>query len=205
MREFRNEKSARPSSGRAFLSSTEKGFRRILFFQGKMLPSLKAQLTFWILVISGVALDLWSKKAVFDWLEHQPNNRFSIINGFLEFVMALNDGAAFGLFTGKPYLLAAVSLIALIITFSIFLFSGTELKLVHIALGLFAAGICGNLYDRLFNNGMVRDFIDVVYWPGRHWPAFNVADSLLSIGVGLMIISCLFIDKSHQGRAQKHK
>ena len=205
MTDFKNEENARPSSGRAFLSNTVKGFRRTSFLQGIALPPLKAQLTFWILVVLGVALDLWSKKAVFDWLEHQPNNRFSVINGFLEFVRALNDGAAFGIFSEKPYLLAAVSIIALIIIFSIFLFSGTGLKLVHVALGLFAAGVCGNLYDRLFNNGMVRDFIDIVYWPGKHWPAFNVADSLLCIGVGLMIISCFFTEKSHPERAQQQK
>jgi signal peptidase II len=205
MAEYRHEKSARPSSGRAFLSHTEKGFRRTSFLRGIAFPSLKAQLTFWILVVFGVALDLWSKKAVFDWLEHQPDNRYSIIDGFLGFVTALNDGVAFGLFPGNPYKLAAVSIIALIIIFSIFLFSGPKQKLIHIALGLFAAGVCGNLYDRLFNDGRVRDFIDVVYWPGKHWPAFNVADSLLCIGVGLMIISCLFTDKSHSGRAQQHK
>ena len=205
MTEFKNEESARPSSGRAFLSNTKKGFRRTSFLQGIALPPFKAQLTFWILVVLGVTLDLWSKKAVFGWLEHQPNNRFSVINGILEFVMALNNGAAFGIFSGKPYLLAAVSIIALIMIFSIFLFSGNELKLIHIALGLFAAGVCGNLYDRLFNDGMVRDFIDVVYWPGKHWPAFNVADSLLCMGVGLMIISCFFTEKSPPEHAQQHK
>ena len=205
MKDFKKEENARPSSGRAFLSDTEKGFCRISFLHGIAFPPLTAHLIFWILTVSGAAFDLWSKKAVFDWLEHQPNNRFSIIDGFLEFIMALNNGAAFGLFSGTPYLLAAVSIFALIIIISIFLFSGTELKLVHIALGLFAAGVCGNLYDRLFNNGMVRDFIDVIYWHGKHWPAFNVADSLLCIGVGLMIISFFFIDKSHPGRAQQHK
>jgi len=47
------------------------------------------------------------------------------------------------------------------------------------------------LYDRIFNDGRVRDFIDIVYWPGKHWPAFNVADSLLVIAVGLIIASNL--------------
>lgn len=205
MTDFKKEDNARPSSGRAFLSNTEKGFCRISFLHGIAFPPLKAHLIFWILAVSGTALDVWSKKAVFDWLEHQPNNRVSLINGFLEFIMALNNGAAFGLFAGKPYLLAAVSIIALLIIISIFLFSGTEIKLVHAALGLFAAGVCGNLYDRLFNEGMVRDFIDVVYWPGKHWPAFNAADSLLCIGIGLMLIASFFIDKSHPGRARQHK
>jgi len=195
MPESKREDGARPSSGRAFLSNTEKGVRRASFWQGITLAPLKAQLTFWLLMVFGVVFDLWSKKAVFDFLEQQPNNRFTIIDGFLQLVRALNDGAAFGLFSGNPYLLAAVSIIALLIIFAIFFLSGAERKVVHVALGLFAAGVCGNLYDRIFNNGLVRDFIDVVYWPGRHWPAFNVADSLLCIGVGLMIISCFRVRK----------
>jgi len=189
----KDESSARPSSGRVFLQ------RRPL-----ALPGLKAHLVFWPLMAVGIALDLWSKRAVFDWLQQQGNS-ISIIDGFLRLVMALNDGAAFGLFSGKPYLLVAVSIVALIAIFVIFLFSGTERRLVHIALALFAAGVCGNLYDRIFNDGLVRDFIDVVYWPGRHWPAFNIADSMLCIAVGLLVISTFFTGKSFQKCGQQHK
>jgi signal peptidase II len=199
------EEGARPSSGRAFLSPNEKSTRCTSFWREIAVPPLKAQLIFWPLMVFGLTLDLWSKKAVFDFLEHQPRNSYSIIDGVLVFVRALNDGAAFGLFSGRPYLLGAVSIIALLVIITIFLFSGSERRLVHIALGLFAAGVCGNFYDRVFNDGMVRDFIDVVYWPGKHWPAFNVADSLLCVGVGLMIISCVLTDKSPQGHVQQHK
>lgn len=152
------------------------------------MPDLAAQLIFWPLMAAGLTLDLWSKRVVFDWLRQEQSNSVSIINGFLQLVMALNDGAAWGLLSGKSYLLAAVSVVALIVIFAIFLLGGTRQKLVHIALALFAAGVCGNLYDRIFNNGLVRDFIDV-YYRQYHWPAFNVADSMLCVGVGLMIIS----------------
>lgn len=189
----KEESSARPSSGRVFLK------RRPL-----VMPGLRAHLVFWPLMAVGIAMDLWSKRAVFDWLQQQGNS-ISIIDGFLRLVMALNDGAAFGLFSGKPYLLVAVSIVALIAIFVIFLFSGTERRFVHIALALFAAGVCGNLYDRIFNNGLVRDFIDVVYWPGRHWPAFNIADSMLCIAVGLLVISTFFTGKSFQKCGQQHK
>lgn len=205
MTEFKKEECARPSSGRAFLSDTKKSLRRTSFLRGFTVPPLKAQLIFWSLMILGLALDLWTKKAVFNFLEHQPHNRYSIIDGFLQLVAMENKGAAFGIAAGQRYLLMTVSVIALIAILGIFLYSGTERKLVHIALGLFAAGVCGNLYDRIFNDGMVRDFIDVVYWPGKHWPAFNVADSLLCVGVGLMIISCILTDKSPPERAQQHK
>jgi len=205
MTEFKKEESARPSSGRAFLSHTEKSPRCTPSWRGIAVPPLNAHIIFWSLLVFGLALDLWTKKAVFDLLEHQPHNRYSIIDGVLQFVRALNDGGAFGLFSGRSYLLGAVSVIALVAIITIFLFSGSERRIVHIALGLFAAGVCGNLYDRIFNTGLVRDFVDVVYWPGKHWPAFNVADSFLCIGVGLMIISCILIEKSPPGHAQQHK
>ncbi|MHC4112530.1 MAG: signal peptidase II [Planctomycetota bacterium] len=206
MTEFKKEESARPSSGRPFLSDTKKPLLSTPFLRGFVMPPLKAQLVFWPLMVLGLTLDLWSKRAVFDWLLQKQSSRISIIDGFLQFVVMENKGAAFGIASGQRYLLIMVSVIALIVIFGIFLFSGTERRLVHIALGLFAAGVCGNLYDRVFNNGgAVRDFIDVVYWPGKHWPAFNVADSLLCVGVGLMIISCILTDKSPQEHAQQHK
>ena len=173
----REESSARPSSGRAFL-------KRHPF----VLPDLAAQLIFWPLMAAGLTLDLWSKRAVFNWLEQKPGNSVSIIDGFLQLVRAENPGAAFGRFAGHSNLLMAVSVIALVVIFAVFLLGGTRQKLVHVALALFAAGVCGNLYDRIFNNGSVRDFIDV-YYRQYHWPAFNVADSMLCVGVGLMIIS----------------
>lgn len=205
MTEIKKAESVRPSSGRAFLSDNKKSPRCTSFLRGLSVPPMKAQLIFWSLTVFGLAIDLWTKKAVFDFLEHQPHNRYSIIGGVVQFVRALNDGSAFGLFSGRPYFLGAVSIIAIMAIIAVFLFSGSERRLVHVALGLFAAGVCGNFYDRVFNDGMVRDFIDVVYWPGKHWPAFNVADSLLCIGVGLMIISCIFTDKSPPERARQQK
>jgi signal peptidase II len=153
------------------------------------IPDWKAHLIFWTIAAIGIALDLWTKSAVFTWLEQKPGNSVPIIDGFLQLVMTVNPGAAFGLIAGRAYLLVIVSIIALIIILVFFFLGSPKQILVHIALALFAAGICGNLYDRIFNDGLVRDFIDVVYWPGRHWPAFNVADSLLCIGIGLLMLS----------------
>ena len=169
-----------------------------------VLPDLKAHLIFWSIAIGGLLVDIWTKTAVFEWLGQRPSQNFSIINGFLRFIMALNNGAAFSFLAGKTYLLTAVSVVALIVVFGIFLFSGTPYRSIHIALGLFTGGICGNLYDRIFNDGLVRDFIDV-YIGNMHWPTFNVADILLCVGVGVMIISILITEKSSQKHAQQHK
>jgi signal peptidase II len=102
--------------------------------------------------------------------------------------MRQNSGAAFSIATGQTSLLIMVSIVALIVVVAIFLFGNIHRKITQIALALFTAGIIGNLYDRFFNDGFVRDFIDVVYWPGKHWPAFNVADSMLCVAVGLLIV-----------------
>ena len=205
MTEYKKEERARTSSCRVLLSDTKKPLHCTSSRKGIAVPPLNAQLIFWPLMLIGLTLDLWSKKAVFVWLKEQQSHSISIINGFLQFVEEQNPGAAFGIAAGQRYMLITISVIALIAIFGIFFYSGKERKIVHIALGLFAAGVCGNLYDRLFNNGMVRDFIDVVYWPGRHWPAFNVADTLLCIGVGLMIISTLLTGKSPPEHAQQQK
>lgn len=131
--------------------------------------------------------DLWSKKAVFDWLKTQPGRSVSVIDGLFRLVTAENPGAAFGIAGGQRWLLIAVSVIALIIIFAVFFLGRPGKKLTCVALGLFAAGVLGNFYDRLFHAGRVRDFIDL-YRHDWHWPAFNVADTMLCVAVGLLAI-----------------
>ncbi|MBN1508790.1 MAG: signal peptidase II [Sedimentisphaerales bacterium] len=169
------------------------------------LPDAKAHLIFWVIVVLGLALDLWTKRAVFTWLEYEPGQGTEIVDGFLSFRLALNDGAAFGIATGRYLFLVAVAALALIVILSVFLFGRAQQRIVQAALGLFAAGVSGNLWDRLFNGGRVRDFIDVVYWPGRHWHTFNVADVMLCVAVALLILATLFTDSSCQIRVQPQK
>lgn len=183
--------SARQSSSRAFLNRLQLA-----------LPDSKTQIIFWSFTAGGLALDVWTKKAVFNWLEYRGS--VTIINGFLQLVRALNNGAAFGIFAGMPYFLTAISIIALVVIFAVFLFGPRQSKLFNTALGILAAGVSGNLYDRIFNGGLVRDFIDV-YYRSYHWPAFNVADALLCIGVGLVIISTFITQKSTRRHARQRK
>jgi signal peptidase II len=169
------------------------------------LPDVKAHVIFWTILFLGLAMDLWTKRAVFAWLEHKPEQSAEIIDGFLSFRLALNDGAAFGIATGRYSFLVGVSVLALIVILGVFFFGRAQQRSVQVALGLFAAGVSGNLWDRLFNQGQVRDFIDVVYWPGRHWHTFNVADAMLCVAVGLLILATLLTDSSCQTRAQPRK
>jgi signal peptidase II len=167
-----------------------------------VLPDTKAHLIFWSLAMGGLTLDLWTKKAVFDWLKSYE--KYSVVDGFLQFVPALNNGAAFGWFAGRSHFLAAVSIGAVIAILAVFLFGGNRQRLVQIALGLFAAGVCGYLYDRIFNGGAVRDFIDV-YYRNFHWHTFNIADALLCLGVGALIISTFFTEKPDRKHDPQHK
>ncbi len=154
------------------------------------LPDKTAHLIFWPIVVFGVVADLWTKSAIFKWLLTQPNEEYSVIEGIFKLVRWLNDGAAFSIAEGQRGMLVTVSAIALVVVIGIFLFGKVHHRLMQVALALFASGIIGNFYDRAFNNGFVRDFLDFA-WNGHHWPAFNIADSMLCIAVGLLLISNL--------------
>jgi len=148
---------------------------------------LRDNFVFWPLVILGLTFDLWSKKAVFEWLQNTYPPVHVVISGFLRLVVQENTGAAFGIASGQRVLLTLVSLVAAIAVLGFFFFGRQNGAPLTVALALFLAGILGNAYDRIFNNGMVRDFIDV-YYKDLHWPAFNVADSMLCTAVFLLLI-----------------
>jgi signal peptidase II len=166
---------------------------------------MTAHLIFWSILLVGLVLDLWTKQAVFTWLEDKPGQGAEILDGFLAFRMALNTGAAFGIASGRLPFLIGVSVVALIVILGVFFFGGARQRTAQVALGLFAAGVSGNLWDRLFNEGQVRDFVDIVYWPGRHWHTFNLADTMLCVAVLLLVVATLFTDSSGQKRVPPQK
>lgn len=166
-------------------------------FLDKQLSVASAHLLFWPVFCLGLAVDLWSKSAVFKWLSSQAAQRYSVIDGFFQLVVVENRGAAWGLAADKTMSLVVISVLAIIIVFAMFLF-GRKLQIpVVLALGLFTAGISGNLYDRLFNDGRVRDFLDF-YYADWHFPAFNIADSMLTIAVFILILMTVFCPKQKQ-------
>ena len=105
---------------------------------------------------------------------------------FLNIVHVENKGAAFGMFAGLGNLMfIAVAAIAVIV---ILIYLAKSPKGIETyALSLVLGGAVGNLIDRI-RIGKVIDFIDV-FVKDWHWPAFNVADSALTVGVGLFIIA----------------
>ncbi len=113
-----------------------------------------------------------------------------IIDGFLSLTYVRNTGAAFGLFAGsaeifrRPFLIV-VSLVAIGFIFILLRRLADHEIGLSTALAFIVSGAIGNLIDRLLY-GEVIDFIDC-FWGRYHWPAFNVADSFITIGVGLTI------------------
>jgi len=162
-------------------------------------------LIFWPLLLAGLAADLGTKRAVFAWLRDRPGQSTEILDGFLSFRLALNTGAAFGLASGRLTFLVGVSVLALLIILGVFFFGSVRQRMVQVALGLFGAGVSGNLWDRLFNGGQVRDFIDVVYWPGRHWHTFNIADAMLCVAVGVLVVATFLTRSSDRTHAPLQK
>ncbi len=137
----------------------------------------------------GLSADLWTKHLAFAKLGYGLNSHpVVLIPDVLQLRTTLNPGAVFGVGPGLAPLFILISLVA--IGFVVYVFMNTQRGqwVMHIALGLILAGAMGNLYDRAFNGGKVRDFILLHYWP---W-IFNLADAMLCIGVPLLVICWLF-------------
>lgn len=142
------------------------------------------------------ALDQFTKFLVNHYLP--PWDERIIIPGFFKLVHWGNTGAAWSLFTDRNGLLAIVGIVALFVLFRNRRHFDVHTKLGQLALGLIFGGILGNLTDRLAH-GKVTDFI-YFYMDRRGgtpigFPAFNVADSAICIGVGLIFLSTLKNDR----------
>ena len=119
-----------------------------------------------------------------------------VIPGFFNLTYVRNKGAAFGILSGmhgawRAVFFIIVSLIALSALVVLIRKTGERLSLV--AYALIGGGAVGNLIDRV-RFGEVVDFVDW-YFRSFHWPAFNVADSAITVGVGLLVIEMLFLQK----------
>ena len=126
---------------------------------------------------------------------HIPlNYSVKVVAGFFNLTHIRNSGVAFGIFSEqtselKPYLLIFVSIIAIIAILVIFHQTEREKKLVQTGLVLVFSGAIGNLIDRVLHKEVI-DFIDI-FLGNKHWPAFNIADACITIGVMLLAADML--------------
>src|SRR6202171_3375846 len=118
-----------------------------------------------------------------------------VIPGFFRIIHTENRGAAFGLFADSPSewkvgLLILFSLVALLIVSALLWKNSHSLTSTGIGLSLILGGAIGNLWDRLVSRHVV-DFL--LFYIGSHqWPAFNVADSAIVVGAGLLGFEVVF-------------
>ncbi len=134
-----------------------------------------------------ILLDLWTKSLVLSRI--QLHEAKEIIPNFFQLVHVRNTGAAFGLGANAsskivPLLLNAGAIAVFCVVVIYALRSSVADRLLQTGLHLILGGAIGNLLDR-FRFGYVVDFLDV-YVGRHHWPAFNVADSAICIGIALL-------------------
>ena len=136
-------------------------------------------LLFLLIVLIALFLDLSTKKAADYRLSGLPGSSETIIPGILRFTFTKNTGVVAGAFRGNNPFWTGFT--AVLITFFLYLFflHWKSSRLLTVSIALIIAGAAGNLFDRIFYQG-VRDFIDF-YAIG--WPIFNVADAYLTLGV----------------------
>jgi signal peptidase II len=135
-----------------------------------------------------------------------PARPIDLIPGYLSFVYAENTGVAFGFFNSvespwKPYLLASLAVAAVVLILIYGARMPADRVLLHWALAITMGGILGNLADRVFR-GRVIDFIDFHIHEFFHWPAFNVADSSITIGIALLLLDTVKNPAGEEADAQ---
>lgn len=149
-------------------------------------------------LIPALALDLWTKQLAWDHLRHPESGRplsKIIKEGLFHLEFAFNTGSAFGFLRDAEwsrYFFIAITVAAVVYMARLAWTLPTRWPSAFVAIGLIASGALGNLHDRFVriydgNYGVV-DFIVVFYWPGKRWPAFNIADAALVAGVLLFMI-----------------
>ena len=115
------------------------------------------------------------------------------VTPFFNLVLGHNRGISFGFFDGNsPLNQWLLSLVALAITATLVIWlARIDKPWVAVALGLIIGGAIGNVIDRLTGGGVV-DFLDF-HWGEHHWPAFNVADTGITMGAAALILDSLFV------------
>jgi signal peptidase II len=153
-----------------------------------------ARILYFLIALIVVLLDRWSKHIVAQRIALYSH--IQIVPGFFQLTHTENTGAAFSLFADSPApwktaMLIAFSGIALVVV-SLLLWKNHHAHLATgIGLSLIMGGALGNLWDRVAR-GRVVDFL-LLYYKRYQWPVFNLADSAIVMGAGLLVLEILFV------------
>lgn len=166
-----------------------------------MPPKLKA---FAAAVAVTLSLDQLTKA----WIAHNLTyaDRITVIEGFFYITHVRNPGAAFGMFTDTAAdirlpVFIGVSLVAVGIIVSFYRKLAPGDRREALTLGLILGGALGNLVDRIFRKEVV-DFLHFRLWSGYSWPDFNLADSFIVVGVGLLLLELLATEGEGRGEPE---
>ena len=151
----------------------------------------KFNLTLFFLFLTLVILDQITKALVINFIDLYDS---VVLLPIVNLTFVVNYGFAFGLLNNPSLNQILVSLVILaIIIYFLYLLIKTQDKIFQLTLTLILAGALGNFIDRIFR-GFVIDFIDI-YIGKYHWPAFNIADSCITVGFVVLMINILFLNK----------
>lgn len=164
---------------------------------GRLTDDLGHKSRYLLISLCVLVLDLASKLVIESQVIQQGLGGASapswpVIPNLLNFTYVKNTGVAFGLFASHgqvsgPLILTLLGLAALGFVAYYFCLVPRSDRMLLVALALVIGGAVGNLTDRIMNGG-VTDFIDF-YFGTYHWHTFNIADTAISIGIGLMLLS----------------
>lgn len=157
----------------------------------------RARTFHFLLALIVILLDRWSKRLVAAHIAMYRH--IQVIPGFFRLTHTENTGAAFSLFADSPAhwktgLLIGFSVLAMVIVSALLWKQERPLTITGIALSLILGGAVGNLWDRIAS-GRVVDFL-LFYVKQYQWPVFNLADSAIVVGAGLLVLEILF-GRSH--------
>jgi signal peptidase II len=110
------------------------------------------------------------------------------ITGRLSLIHIRNTGSAFGLLANQSFLIIIIGIASLLVVLLFLRYLSQVTTLSMVSIGLIWGGAVGNLIDRL-RSGYVTDFIYFRLWGDFHWPAFNIADAAITVGVFVLIYS----------------
>ena len=151
----------------------------------------KFNLALFFLFLTLVILDQITKALVINFIDLYDS---VVLLPIVNLTFVVNYGFAFGLLNNPSLNQILVSLVILaIIIYFLYLLIKTQDKIFQLTLTLILAGALGNFIDRIFR-GFVIDFIDI-YIGKYHWPAFNIADSCITLGFVVLMINILFLNK----------
>ncbi|WP_084785896.1 signal peptidase II [Psychrobacter urativorans] len=165
----------------------------------KLIANGQRAFAWYLLSLVVLGIDQWTK-----WLAETKltfQEPVPVIEPFLNWTLAYNYGAAFSFLADaggwQKWFFAGLALLMSLFLITYLVKAPRKAKLLSLGLALVLGGAVGNLIDRLLH-GHVIDFIHVHYADAWHYPIFNIADMGISVGVALIVIDMLFLEKKRQ-------